>query len=145
MWLPRTYVALECINADNHGALQTDGLKFKPQSPIGSQNQGRPGPIFVTVSAVGVCCPVVCPMSMDGDAAHWNLPGTPASQLWAWKVTDPDQSEGAFAAQEYIQDLIRQNPSDLNKLLTVPSNQDSSVWVLEHIRSFVALFRTVEL
>lgn len=68
---------------------------------------------------------------------HCNLPGTTREDLFAWKPTDPETSEGAFVAQEYIQDMIRLNPSDMSKIVTPPSNLDNSVWILEHLRQIL--------
>jgi hypothetical protein len=37
---------------------------------------------------------------------------------------------------KYIQQLIRENPHDIDKILKPPEHQDESVWKYEHLRQF---------
>jgi acetoacetate decarboxylase len=44
---------------------------------------------------------------------------------------------GPFAAQEYLQELIRNDPSNIAKICEPPKEVDESVWQYEHIRQFI--------
>jgi len=64
-----------------------------------------------------------------------NLAGTPATKCFAWPSdTKFQEMDGQFATQEYIQQLIRTDPSDIATICTLPTGQDKSVWVMEHLR-----------
>jgi hypothetical protein len=41
---------------------------------------------------------------------------------------------GPFAVQEYLQELIRDDPSQIAKICEVPPGVDECVWQYEHIR-----------
>ena len=41
-----------------------------------------------------------------------NRPGTRSGDLYNWAPEDFPKKKGLFAVQEYIQELIRYNPSD---------------------------------
>jgi hypothetical protein len=44
---------------------------------------------------------------------------------------------GPFAVQEYLQELIRDDPSQIAKICEVPPGVDECVWQYEHIRQFI--------
>ena len=44
---------------------------------------------------------------------------------------------GTVAAQEYIQDLIRADPAEVDKIVRKPENCDFSIWMYEQIKQFV--------
>lgn len=66
-----------------------------------------------------------------------NRPGTRASDLYNWAPEDFSKMKGLFSVQEYIQELIRENPSDVKKIIEAPSEVDLSVWKYEHLRQFI--------
>lgn len=45
--------------------------------------------------------------------------------------------KGPFAVQEYIQELIRNDPKDIKKIIEPPKEVDISVWKYEHLRQFI--------
>ena len=45
--------------------------------------------------------------------------------------------EGPFYVQEYLQELIRNEPASVQKICELPEGVDESVWVYEHIRQFI--------
>ena len=45
--------------------------------------------------------------------------------------------EGPFAVQEYIQEKIRLDPSDIKGICETPPEVDESAWQYEHIRQFL--------
>lgn len=44
--------------------------------------------------------------------------------------------DSTLAVQQYIQQLIRKDPSNVDLILTIPENQDEGVWKYEHLRQF---------
>mmetsp|Transcript_4175 Transcript_4175/g.4653 ORF Transcript_4175/g.4653 Transcript_4175/m.4653 type:complete len:140 (-) Transcript_4175:1005-1424(-) len=70
-------------------------------------------------------------------ALRRNRPGTRVSDLWAWEEEDIGNMQGPFAVQEYIQELIRCDPSNIKKIIELPKEVDASVWQYEHLRQFI--------
>mmetsp|Transcript_23498 Transcript_23498/g.41648 ORF Transcript_23498/g.41648 Transcript_23498/m.41648 type:complete len:209 (+) Transcript_23498:479-1105(+) len=69
--------------------------------------------------------------------ARRNRPGTRTSELWAWPVEDFANLTGPFAVQEYIQDTIRADPANVQKICEPPHDVDIVVWQYEHMRQFI--------
>jgi hypothetical protein len=57
--------------------------------------------------------------------------------LWAWPLEEFGTLHGPFSVQEHIQELIRDNPSDVRKIVEPPKDVDLSVWQYEHMRQFI--------
>ena len=66
-----------------------------------------------------------------------NKPGTKSSDLYYWAPEEFSKKKGLFAVQEYIQELIREDPSDIKLIITPPKDVDILVWKYEHIRQFI--------
>lgn len=66
-----------------------------------------------------------------------NRPGTKGTDLYHWAPEEFDKVKGLFSVQEYIQELIRDNPNDIKKIITAPKEVDLIVWKYEHIRQFI--------
>eukprot|EP01083_Nonionella_stella_P146700 461731_1 len=64
-------------------------------------------------------------------------PGSTRADILNLKVQSMADKEGAFAYQEHIQELISSDKTNLNKICTLPPEQDQHVWVMEHIRQFI--------
>lgn len=45
-----------------------------------------------------------------------------------------DALESSFNVQEYLQQLIRLDSSDIQRLIELPDNVDNEVWQYEHLR-----------
>lgn len=70
-----------------------------------------------------------------------NLPGTPAEFMWKWQAKWSSESKGPHAIPENIQDLIRNDPCDMERMYELPTNEmDPLVWQYEHLRQFVIEF-----
>eukprot|EP00026_Physarum_polycephalum_P016467 Phypoly_transcript_17380.p1 GENE.Phypoly_transcript_17380~~Phypoly_transcript_17380.p1 ORF type:complete len:221 (-),score=32.30 Phypoly_transcript_17380:43-705(-) len=69
-----------------------------------------------------------------------NRPGTKNKDLFAWGAVPLDSMESTFAAQQYIQQLIRADPTDVEAILKVPEGTDEAVWQYEHLRQFTLEF-----
>lgn len=42
--------------------------------------------------------------------------------------------DSTLAVQQYIQQMIRRDPSNIELILTMPEAQDEGVWKYEHLR-----------
>jgi len=70
-----------------------------------------------------------------------NLPGTQAACMSKWTTRPMSQSKGSLAIPEYIQDLIREDASDIDRIYELPSSDtDPLIWQYEHLRQFVIEF-----
>lgn len=47
-----------------------------------------------------------------------------------------EDMDSTLNVQQYIQQLIRQNAADVDKILTPPEGQEEGVWKYEHLRQF---------
>ena len=74
---------------------------------------------------------------MNTEIIRRNRPGTKAADLYSWAPEDFTKMKGLFAVQEYIQELIRDNPSDIQKIITLPAEVDIGNWKYEHLRQFL--------
>lgn len=65
-----------------------------------------------------------------------NQPGTPAQKWSEWPEEDLDEMESTLAVQQFIQQIIKKNPNDVDTILKSPDQQDEGVWKYEHLRQF---------
>jgi len=73
-----------------------------------------------------------------------NLPGTTSKRMWQWSCRCFDENTGSLALPEYIQDLIRQDAGDIERIYELPSaDTDPLVWQYEHLRQFVIEFNVL--
>ncbi|CAK9100871.1 MOB kinase activator-like 4 (Mob as tumor suppressor protein 4) (Dmob4) (Mps one binder kinase activator-like 4) [Durusdinium trenchii] len=64
-----------------------------------------------------------------------------AADMWKWSARPFSDYDGPLALSEYIQDLIRSKPSDIEKIYELPSPEiDVLLWQYEHLRQFVLEF-----
>ena len=66
-----------------------------------------------------------------------NRPGTRSGDLYNWAPEEFSKKKGLFAVQEYIQELIRDDPSNVKKIIEAPKGVDINVWKYEHLRQFI--------
>ncbi|KAK3842193.1 MAG: Mob1/phocein [Linnemannia gamsii] len=62
-----------------------------------------------------------------------NLPGTKDEGLYQWPKRPLESIESAFALREYLQSLIRQDPHNVDLIISLPSGQDEHAWLYEHL------------
>jgi hypothetical protein len=55
-----------------------------------------------------------------------------------WPEEGLEEMESTLAVQQFIQQLIRRNPNDLDLILQPPDQQDESIWKYEQVREFCA-------
>lgn len=65
-----------------------------------------------------------------------NRPGTKAKDFCRWPDEPLDEMDSTLAVQQYIQQLIKRDPSNVDLILTMPEAQDEGVWKYEHLRQF---------
>lgn len=70
------------------------------------------------------------------DEVRRNNPGLKEEELFRWEEQKLDDMESTFAAQQYLQGMIRHGEST-DVLLAVPENQEEETWLYEHIREIV--------
>jgi len=51
-----------------------------------------------------------------------------------WPFESLDSLESSFNVQEYLQQLIRLDYSDVQRIIELPENVDDEVWQYEHLR-----------
>ena len=66
-----------------------------------------------------------------------NRPGTRSGDLYNWAPEVFPKKKGLFAVQEYIQELIRDDPSNVKKIIEPPKGVNINVWKYEHLRQFI--------
>lgn len=65
-----------------------------------------------------------------------NRPGTKAKDFCRWPDEPLEEMDSTLAVQQYIQQLIKRDPSNVELVLTMPEAQDEGVWKYEHLRQF---------
>ncbi len=65
-----------------------------------------------------------------------NRPGTSAHDWWCWSEQELDEMESTLAVQQFIQQLIKKNPSAVDTILLPPEQQDENIWKYEQVRQF---------
>ena len=61
--------------------------------------------------------------------------------FYKWPAQKFDEMDSTLAVQQYIQQSIREDFKDIDRILTVPDGQDEGVWKYEHLRfEFVELY-----
>lgn len=51
-----------------------------------------------------------------------------------WPDEPLEEMDSTLAVQQYIQQLIKKDPSNIEQILTMPESQDEGVWKYEHLR-----------
>lgn len=65
-----------------------------------------------------------------------NPAGTKCSDFYNWPDQSFEEMDTTLAVQQYIQQTIRHDNSDIENILTAPEGQDEGVWKYEHLRQF---------
>jgi len=65
-----------------------------------------------------------------------NRIGTKNKDLYKWEPTIYESNESSYATQEYIQDRIRIDETNIDSILKAPEGHDVNVWLYEQIRQF---------
>uniref|UniRef100_A0A8C1F2Q6 MOB family member 4, phocein n=1 Tax=Cyprinus carpio carpio TaxID=630221 RepID=A0A8C1F2Q6_CYPCA len=65
-----------------------------------------------------------------------NRPGTKAKDFYNWSDESFEEMDSTLAVQQYIQQNIRSDCSNIEKIMEPPEGQDEGVWKYEHLRQF---------
>ncbi|KAH8300358.1 hypothetical protein KR044_013367 [Drosophila immigrans] len=65
-----------------------------------------------------------------------NRPGTKSKDFCRWPDEPLEEMDSTLAVQQYIQQLIKRDPSNVELILSMPEAQDEGVWKYEHLRQF---------
>eukprot|EP00058_Branchiostoma_floridae_P013970 XP_002599458.1 hypothetical protein BRAFLDRAFT_223847 [Branchiostoma floridae] len=65
-----------------------------------------------------------------------NRPGTKAQDFYSWPYEPFEEMDSTLAVQQFIQQNIRQDHNNIDKILEPPEGQDEGVWKYEHLRQF---------
>eukprot|EP00096_Caligus_rogercresseyi_P002085 TRINITY_DN1387_c0_g3_i1.p1 TRINITY_DN1387_c0_g3~~TRINITY_DN1387_c0_g3_i1.p1 ORF type:complete len:275 (-),score=130.32 TRINITY_DN1387_c0_g3_i1:1367-2191(-) len=65
-----------------------------------------------------------------------NPPGTRAADFNRWSPLELEDMDSTLAVQQYIQQTIREDVANVERILTSPENQDEGVWKYEQLRQF---------
>jgi hypothetical protein len=74
--------------------------------------------------------------SLPQTLARRNNPGTSSADYCRWPEEPFEEMDSTLAVQQYIQQLIRRHPEDVDSILRAPETQDEGVWKYEHLRQF---------
>ncbi|KAI8060742.1 hypothetical protein BC940DRAFT_311465 [Gongronella butleri] len=61
-------------------------------------------------------------------------PGTRLDSAFDWPFEPIDNLDSSFHVQEYLQQLIRQDHTNVDTLVEIPESVDRQVWQYEHLR-----------
>lgn len=65
-----------------------------------------------------------------------NNRGCKSEEFYNWPDQAFDDMDSPLAVQQYIQQLIRKDPSNVDEILRLPDGQDLGAWKIEHLRLF---------
>ncbi len=54
--------------------------------------------------------------------------------MYAWKEQALDDMDSTLDLQQYIQQSIRCNTHDVQKIIALPEGRDRNAWIYEHMR-----------
>nr|CAB3263891.1 MOB-like protein phocein [Phallusia mammillata] len=65
-----------------------------------------------------------------------NPPGTKREDFYKWPEQSFDEMDSTLVVQQYIQQMIRRDFTDIDAILSIPPGQDEGVWKYEQLRQF---------
>ncbi|KAK0160355.1 hypothetical protein PV328_007775 [Microctonus aethiopoides] len=65
-----------------------------------------------------------------------NRQGTKSKDFCRWPDEPFEEMDSTLAVQQYIQQMIRRDPTNIDLILNMPEAQDEGVWKYEHLRQF---------
>ncbi|CAO3696272.1 hypothetical protein G6F70_003616 [Rhizopus microsporus] len=61
-------------------------------------------------------------------------PGTSLEEAFQWPFEPIDSLDSSFSVQEYLQQLIRQDCSNVQRIVELPESVERDIWQYEHLR-----------
>uniref|UniRef100_A0A665VX34 MOB-like protein phocein n=1 Tax=Echeneis naucrates TaxID=173247 RepID=A0A665VX34_ECHNA len=74
-----------------------------------------------------------------------NRPGTKAKDFYNWPDESFEEMDSTLAVQQYIQQNIRSDCSNIDKILEPPEGQDEGVWKYEHLSVGLDLYTCTQM
>lgn len=71
-----------------------------------------------------------------GNLLRRNHRGCKSEEFYKWPDLPLEEMDSPLALQQYIQQLIRKDPADIDGILKLPEGQDLGAWKIEHLRIF---------
>ncbi|XP_046373139.1 MOB-like protein phocein [Haliotis cracherodii] len=71
-----------------------------------------------------------------GTIVRRNRPGTKSQNWCSWQDESFEEMDSTLAVQQFIQQAIRKDFTNVVEILTPPEGQDEGVWKYEHLRQF---------
>ena len=65
-----------------------------------------------------------------------NSKGCTSEEFCKWPDEPFEEMDSTIAVQQFIQQSIRKDPSNIDEILTPPDGQDEGAWKYEHLRQF---------
>ncbi|EJD75576.1 mps one binder kinase activator-like 4, variant [Loa loa] len=78
----------------------------------------------------------MCTAVEKGVIYRRNDPGTTREEWCNWPDMPFEEMDNTLNVQQYIQQCIHKDPSDVDTILKVPPGQEEGVWKYEHVRQF---------
>uniref|UniRef100_A0A4W4GSV7 MOB family member 4, phocein n=1 Tax=Electrophorus electricus TaxID=8005 RepID=A0A4W4GSV7_ELEEL len=72
-------------------------------------------------------------MATGATVLRRNRPGTKAKDFYNWSDESFEEMDSTLAVQQYIQQNIRSDCSNIEKIMEPPEGQDEGVWKYEHL------------
>ncbi|KAI6177141.1 hypothetical protein M3Y97_00874600 [Aphelenchoides bicaudatus] len=73
---------------------------------------------------------------MSSQKPRLNEPGCTRAEWYNWDKVPYEQMESTLSVQQWIQQTIREDYKDVEKIMTCPKGVEESVWKYEHLRQF---------
>lgn len=73
---------------------------------------------------------------VDSNILRRNNRGCKSKEFYNWPEQPFEDMDSPLAVQQYIQQVIRRDPSDVDEILRLPEGQDLGAWKIEHLRLF---------
>lgn len=71
-----------------------------------------------------------------GRVLRRNNRGCKSKDFYSWPEQSFEEMDSPLAVQQYIQQVIRRDPSNIDEILKLPEGQDLGAWKIEHLRLF---------
>ncbi|KAF9085212.1 hypothetical protein BGX23_009879 [Mortierella sp. AD031] len=107
--------------------------KHVPASPTTQSDQATDSPDEKTILSDKTGSSGPTSTTSTTDTPQRNLPGTKDESLYQWPQRPLESIESAFALREYLQSLIRQDPHNVDLIISLPSGQDENAWIYEQL------------
>uniref|UniRef100_A0A674AVZ0 MOB-like protein phocein n=2 Tax=Salmo TaxID=8028 RepID=A0A674AVZ0_SALTR len=115
----------------------TPGVQSNPHSPfLLNEDRLLAGRADTSSSVGNIRIPVEMVMAEGAAVMRRNRPGTKEKDFYNWPDESFEEMDSTLAVQQYIQQNIRTDCSNMDKILEPPEGQDEGVWKYEHLRQF---------